>query len=83
MHIEPHDLDREFPELADTLHTLDVKNPRFHSMFKEYQDLDAQIIRAEEDVEPMADEFLEPLKVRRVHLKDQLYDMLNQAPKRV
>lgn len=81
MHIEPHDLDREFPELADTLHTLDMQDPKFHKMFHEYQELDAQIIRAEEDVEPMADEFLEPLKVRRVHLKDQLYAMLKMARK--
>lgn len=82
MHIEPHDLEREFPDLAEALHTLDVTDQRFHTMLAEYQDLDAQIIRAEEDVEPMADEFLEPMKVRRVHLKDQLYAMLKTAPRR-
>ncbi len=79
MHIDSHDLATEFPELRDVLLRLDLAEPHFHRLLSEYRTLDQQIILAEENVAPMADQHLEPLKMRRVQLKDQLYQALMAA----
>ena len=76
MHNEQHDLAHEFPEHRERIHALKEQDAHFRARFDEYHELDRQIHRAETDVEPMADEPLERLKLRRVQLKDELYAML-------
>lgn len=76
MHNEQHDLSHEFPEYRAQIHALKQQDPHFRKLADEYHELDRQIHRAETDVEPMADESLEPLKLRRLRLKDELYALL-------
>lgn len=83
MHIDAHDLAKEFPELRDVLERLDLSDRHFHRLLEAYRALDKEIILAEEDVAPMADAHLEPLKMRRVHLKDELYAWLLAAKARL
>ncbi len=78
-YVEPHDLAKEFPQFANVLHKLDMRDEAFHKAFIEYTKIDEDIVNAELDNPPMADEFLEELKVRRVHLKDYLYQRLDSA----
>jgi len=76
MPIEHHSLLKEFPEFRDRIHELKTGNPLFATLYKEYQELDKQIFRIEEEIETPSDQYTEELKKKRVHLKDQLYDML-------
>lgn len=76
MSIEHHSLLSDFPELRDRIHELKTGNPRFATLYKEYQDLDKEIFRIEEEIETPSDQYTEELKKKRVRLKDQLYDML-------
>jgi uncharacterized protein YdcH (DUF465 family) len=76
MHNEQHDLSHEFPEYRERIHTLKTEDAHFRELFEAYHVLDRQVHRAETDVEPMADESLEPIKRERLRLKDELYTLL-------
>ncbi len=73
---ERHDLPHEFPNLAELIAELRQTSPEFATMQDEYEALDEEILKIEQNVEPVSDQYAEGLKFRRVHLKDKLYDML-------
>lgn len=77
--IEHHDLHHDYPEMSEQIRSLKMKDRHFARLFDEYHELDREVRKIEEDVEPTSDEHLEQLKMRRVHLKDDLYTMLKQA----
>ena len=43
--------------------------------------MDDQVLRMEEGIETPSDEVLEEMKKKRLHLKDQLFDMIVNADK--
>ncbi|MEE4361810.1 MAG: YdcH family protein [Pseudomonadales bacterium] len=77
MTVEHHPLLSEFPEHRDRIHALKTSNAHFRKLFDEYHELDKQVYRMDENIEPASDETMEALKARRVALKDELYAMLN------
>ncbi|MBI2784481.1 MAG: DUF465 domain-containing protein [Gammaproteobacteria bacterium] len=76
MSIENHTLSHEFPELKDRIHTLKASDHHFARRFDEYNDLDREVRRLEDEGSPRADETMEDLKKKRLALKDELYKML-------
>ena len=76
---EHHHLTQEFPELKDKIHELKTHNPAFAELFDKYNAIDNEIYRIEEQIETPSDEYTESLKKQRLQLKDQLFQMLNQA----
>lgn len=79
MPIENHSLLNEFPEMADQIHALKMKDRHFSRLFDEYHEIDREVRRIEEEVEAASDDRLEDLKMRRLHLKDDLFAMLQEA----
>lgn len=75
---EHHDLAHEFPEYKERIHELKMKDNHFASLFDEYEKLDKEIYRIEEQIETPSDEYTEELKQKRVQLKDQLFNMLKE-----
>lgn len=75
----PHELAEEFPQNTDTIHTLKTSNPHFRRLFDEYHDVNAQIHRAETNVEPMEQLAEEALRKTRLRLKDEIAAMINAA----
>jgi len=75
---EQHVLVREFPEYRDTIEARKSNDLRFHDRVTEYDDLTREIERIEAQGAPVTDEYLEGLKKKRLHLKDELYDMLQR-----
>ena len=75
---EHHDLLREFPEFKKKIHELKVSNPEFAQLYKDYQQIDKEIYRIEEQIENPSDAYTEELKKKRVHLKDALYAILTR-----
>lgn len=73
---EHHDLLSEFPDLKDKIHELKVNNEEFARLYEQYQQIDQEVYRIEEQFETPSDEYTEELKKKRVLLKDQLYSML-------
>ena len=79
MSIEKHDLLHEFPEHRDRIHELKTGNQHFARLFSEYHDVDHEVRRIEEGVENTSDAYLEGRKLRRLHLKDELYSMITSS----
>ena len=75
---EKHDLIHELPEYRDLIHTLKTTNRHFAKLFDEYDELDHQVRRCEEEIEVHADDFVEGLKKQRLALKDELFEILKQ-----
>ncbi|MDY6955544.1 MAG: DUF465 domain-containing protein [Pseudomonadota bacterium] len=76
MTIDNHTLILEFPELREKIHAQKLSDRHFARRFEEYNDLDRQIRRLEDEGSPKADETMETLKKARLALKDELYRML-------
>ena len=76
---EHHDLITEFPEYKDKIHELKMNNPEFAELYKQYQELDQEVYRIEEQFVTPSDDYTEVQKKKRVMLKDQLFAMLKAA----
>ena len=72
MTVEHH----EFPELNDKIHELKISNNHFRKLFDEYHHLTKEVENMENEVTPVTSMTEEEAKMRRVHLKDELYAML-------
>lgn len=79
MSVEHHDLHHEFPELNDRIHEMKVNNAHFRRLFDEYHELTSAIENMEDEKTPVSTRTEEEAKMRRVHLKDELYRMLTAA----
>jgi uncharacterized protein YdcH (DUF465 family) len=76
---EKHDLVHELPEHRDTIHQLKMSNNHFARLFEEYHVVDHEVHRIETGVENTSDDYLDERKKVRLHLKDELYRMIQQA----
>jgi hypothetical protein len=76
MSVEHHDLIHEFPELKDRIHELKVSDHHFRNLFEEDHALTRSVENMENEVTPASTRTEEEAKMRRVHLKDELYRML-------
>ena len=76
---ESHDLAIEFPEYKERIHNLKMEDRHFARLYDEYNEVDGQLHRIEQEIEVHADEFVENLKLQRLHLKDELYAILQKV----
>ena len=76
---EQHDLVHELPEHRDTIHNLKMTNNHFARLFDEYHEIDHEVHRIETGVENTSDDYLEERKKTRLHLKDELFRMIQAA----
>ena len=75
----PHEIHDEFPEYADKIHALKVSDEHFASLLESYREVNRAIHRAETEVEPVGDAYMEDMRKRRMVLKDEIYGMLAKA----
>lgn len=76
MYGERHNLIHEFPEFRSAIQHLKVNDRGFARLLAEYDVTDKRIYGIEQQMQPVADTYLEELKKRRLKLKDQLYTIL-------
>ena len=76
---EKHDLIHEFPEYKDKIHQLKISNAQFAKLFDEYHEIEHEVRRIEEGIETTSDDYLEEQKKKRLYLKDQLFEMLQNT----
>lgn len=74
--VDNHPLGREFPEYREAITRLKTNDAHFRRLMQEHETVDRSVVRAEQGVDHLSDLDLEALKVQRVRLKDQLYEML-------
>jgi len=76
---EKHDLIHELPEYRDIIHKLKTSNNHFSRLFDEYHEIDHEVHRIEIGVETTSDEYLEAKKKQRLHLKDELFQIIKNT----
>ena len=74
---EHHRLAEEFPEFKERIHELKTHNAHFARLYEQYQEVDHEVYRIEEQIETPSDEYTEELKKKRLLIKDQLFEILN------
>jgi uncharacterized protein YdcH (DUF465 family) len=74
----PHEIPDEFPEYKDKIHELKLSNGHFARLFDEYHELNREIHRIEAAGINTSDEEFENLKLVRIRLKDEIYQMLHE-----
>lgn len=72
----PNELTAEFPDQISELHELKLSDRHFVRLADEYHFINREIHRIEVGVEPAADQVLFDLKKARLHLKDQIGEIL-------
>lgn len=73
--MEKHDLHHEFPQFEEKIHDLKMNNNHFKKLFNDYEDLNHKI-HGIETTGVFTDEELNDMRSKRLHLKDELYEML-------
>lgn len=68
-----HPLVKEFPDHRETIQWLKVSDEEFRRQFDEYHQIDDKVCRIEEQIDFATDQETDELKMRRAHLKDNLY----------
>lgn len=76
--MEKHDLHHEFPELNEQIHAMKISDTHFKKLFDQYHEINNAIHSIESGAEVVKDEVLNDYRVKRVHLKDQLYQLLTK-----
>ncbi len=76
--MEKHDLIHEFPEKKEKIHQLKMANHHFRRLFDDYHEVNDEIHRIETGAENTGDEILNELRKNRLHLKDELFEILQQ-----
>ncbi|MFT4993745.1 MAG: hypothetical protein ACI965_000766 [Paraglaciecola sp.] len=79
MPLEKHTLLNDFPQHHHTIRHLKMNNKHFLRLFEQYHQVDSEVHQMEEKNEPVSDDYLESLKMRRVHLKDQLFSLIQKC----
>ncbi|WP_111895808.1 YdcH family protein [Acinetobacter sp. MB5] len=68
-----------FPEYRALISKLKQEDAHFSKVFEEHNELDHEIIRLEQDPVTSSLDEIEVLKLKKLKLKDELYDMLKRA----
>ena len=69
-------LQHEYPEKADLIRILKLKDRHFARLLEEYHEIDKEIYQYEVDRASLSTEQMETLKIRRLYLKDRLQSLL-------
>ena len=67
------------PEFKEQIHKLKMEDRHFSRLYEEYQEVNLTIQRSEQEIEVHSDEYMEELKLKRLHLKDDLFKMLRET----
>ena len=83
MQLQKHTLLNDFPNHHHTIRHLKMNDNHFGKLFDQYHVLDSEVHQIEEADGPVSDEYLESLKIKRVHLKDELFNMILATEKAI
>ena len=76
--MEKHNLHNDFPEWNEKIHALKVSDNHFRKLFDQYHEINNTIYNIETGAEVVTDEVLNDYRLKRVYLKDQLYELLKK-----
>ncbi len=71
-----HALVEEFPGKSEQIRELVLTDAHFSHAVQSYDDVNREILRIENELEPTSDEYLETLKKKRLHFLDEIQQKL-------
>lgn len=74
--MENHDLLHVFPEYQEKIVQLKTEDVHFSKLFDEYHKTKREVFSIKTEEVITTDEYLKELKVRLLHLKDEIYHIL-------
>ena len=74
----PHELAAEFPEHVAKMSALKQSDAHFARLAEAYHEVNRAIHRAEAQIEPVDDQTEQAMRRQRLHLKDEIYAMLQR-----
>jgi uncharacterized protein len=74
--MDKHYLLNEFPEQKERIQELKFADTHFKKLYDDYNEVNHEVERIENGMEPTSDAHLNELKLKRVALKDELYMFL-------
>ena len=77
--MEKHDLHHEFPQYESEIYDLKVGDAHFRKLFDEYHFIIKQIHGIESN-QIFTDSELNEMRIKRVHLKDELLKIIEEKP---
>jgi uncharacterized protein YdcH (DUF465 family) len=75
----PHELAEEFPDQVQLIADLKTVNTHFARLVDEYHEVNRAVHRAETNVEPTDDLNEEALRKKRMHLKDEIWQIMKST----
>ena len=79
MELLNHDLSHEFPEHLEKMWALKLADKHFARLFTQYDEKNYAITKYEQGVGVITDDALEELKKQRLKIKDEIYQILQNA----
>ncbi|MEN9489064.1 MAG: hypothetical protein RL494_1329 [Bacteroidota bacterium] len=76
--MEKHNLLNEFSEYQDKISVLKTENNHFRKLISDYDEIEHQIHRINNGDEIMIDEAFKELKVKMLHLKDEIFTIIKE-----
>lgn len=70
-----HTFTVEFPDLKEAFMHLKANDNHFKKLFSDYEKLDHAILASEENIALMGDDELKKIKLKRDHVKRELFNM--------
>jgi uncharacterized protein YdcH (DUF465 family) len=83
MQIEKHTLLKDFPDHQHTIRHLKMHNAHFSKLFDSYHEIESEVHHIENNNSPVKDEYIEQLKKKRLHLKDELFSMVRETERKL
>ncbi|WP_158969187.1 YdcH family protein [Paraglaciecola sp. L3A3] len=83
MQIEKHSLLKDFPEHHHTIRHLKMHDAHFTKLFDSYHELEHEVHNIETSNSPVEDDFIESLKKKRLHLKDELLSIIKTTEQKL
>ena len=72
----PHEIAAEFPQEAEQIAALRQSDAHFARLVDEYHEVNQLLHRAETNIEPTDERHEMEMRKNRMHLKDQIWQML-------
>lgn len=74
--MDKHYFLNEFPEQQEKILALKVSDENFKSLYEQYNEVNHEVEKIENGLEPTSDDYLNALRLKRVDLKDKLFALL-------
>lgn len=76
MSMQRHPLTDLFPNKENVIHELKMSDAHFARLYEQFDEVEKELHRIDEQIETPSDEYIENVKKKRLQLEDELGEMI-------